>query len=83
MDNVNTVSEQIDGMAEELMRVKNIVSSSVENLATVTQQNAAATEETSASMETVLDLVNDCSKKIGNLIDTSSDLRGRVQKFKI
>jgi methyl-accepting chemotaxis protein len=83
MDNVNTVSEQIDGMAEELMRVKNIVSSSVENLATVTQQNAAATEETSASMETVLDLVNGCSKEIENLLDTSNDLKGHVQKFKI
>jgi hypothetical protein len=34
-------------------------------------------------METVLDLVNDCSGKIGNLLDTSNDLKGHVQKFKL
>jgi methyl-accepting chemotaxis protein len=83
MDNVKDVSGQIDEMAEELMRVKDIVSSSVSNLAAITEQNAAATEETSASMEMVLDLVNDCSKDIGNLLDTSNDLKGHVQKFKL
>jgi methyl-accepting chemotaxis protein len=83
MDKVKDVSGQIDGMAEELMRVKDIVSNAVSNLAAVTEQNAAATEETSASMETVLDLVSECSKNIGNLLDTSNDLKGHVQKFKL
>jgi methyl-accepting chemotaxis protein len=83
MDNVKKVSEQIDDMAEELMRVKDVVATSVSNLAAVTAQNAAATEETSASMETVLDLINGCSKDIDNLLDTSKDLKGHVQKFKL
>jgi methyl-accepting chemotaxis protein len=83
MDNVKKVSEQIDDMAEELMRVKDVVATSVSNLAAVTAQNAAATEETSASMETVLDLINGCSKDIDNLLDTSKDLKGHVEKFKL
>jgi methyl-accepting chemotaxis protein len=83
MDNVKNVSEQIDGMAEELMRVKDVVSISVLNLTSVTEQNAAATQETSASMENVLELVNDCSKEIGNLLDTSNDLKEHVQRFKL
>jgi methyl-accepting chemotaxis protein len=83
MDNVKTVSGQIDDVAENLIRVKDVVSSSVANLAAITEQNAAATEETSASMEVVLDLVNECSKDIGNLLDTSNDLKGHVQKFKL
>jgi methyl-accepting chemotaxis protein len=83
MDNVKEVSGQIDEMAEELMRVKDIVSNSVSNLAAVTEQNAAATEETSASMEVVLDLVSECSKNIGNLLDTSKDLKEHVQRFKL
>jgi methyl-accepting chemotaxis protein len=83
MDNVKNVSEQIDDMAEELMRVKDVVSTSVTNLAAITAQNAAATEETSASMETVLDLINGCSKDIDNLLNTSNDLKGHVQRFKL
>jgi methyl-accepting chemotaxis protein len=83
MDNVESVSEQINTLAEELIRVKNIVANSVSNLAAVTQQSAAATQETSANMQTVLGLVGDCSGEINNLLDTSNDLKRHVQQFKL
>jgi methyl-accepting chemotaxis protein len=83
MDNVESVSEQINTLAEELIRVKDIVASSVSNLAAVTQESAAATQETSANMETVLGLVSDCSNEIDNLLHTSEDLKSHVQRFKI
>jgi methyl-accepting chemotaxis protein len=83
MDNVKSVSEQIDTLAEELTVVKNIVTNSVSNLAAVTQQSAAATEETSANMQMVMSLVNDCAGDVSNLLDTSNDLKEHVQRFKI
>jgi methyl-accepting chemotaxis protein len=83
MDRVKSVSEQINDQAEELIRVKNIVASSVSNLAAVTEESAAATEETSANMQMVLSLVNDCAEVINNLLDTSNDLKGHVQKFQV
>jgi methyl-accepting chemotaxis protein len=61
--------------------VKNIVTSSVINLTSVTQESAAATEETSANMQIVLGLVNDCSGEIRQLLNTSKDLKGHVQRF--
>jgi methyl-accepting chemotaxis protein len=81
MDHVKSVSEQIDTLAEELVRVKNIVTNSVTSLTSVTQESAAATEETSANMQIVLGLVNDCSDEIRQLLNTSKDLKGHVQKF--
>jgi methyl-accepting chemotaxis protein len=83
MDNVGTVSEQINNLAEELIRVKDIVAGSVSNLASVTEQSAAATQETSASMQAVLTLVSDCSGEINHLLDTSKDLKNHVQQFKL
>jgi methyl-accepting chemotaxis protein len=83
MDHVKTVSEQINEQAEELIRVKNIVANSVSNLAAVTEESAAATEETSANMQMVLSLVNDCADVINHLLDTSSDLKNHVQKFQV
>jgi methyl-accepting chemotaxis protein len=82
MDNVKTVSEQINSLAEELIGVKNIVASSVSNLAAVTQESAAATQETSANMQMVLSLVDGCSGEIDNLLNTSNDLKNHVQRFK-
>jgi methyl-accepting chemotaxis protein len=81
MDHVKSVSEQIDALAEELVRVKNIVTNSVTSLTSVTQESAAATEETSANMQIVLELVNDCSSEIRQLLNTSKDLKGHVQRF--
>lgn len=83
MDNVGTVSEQINSLAEELIRVKDIVANSVSNLASVTEQSAAATEETSASMQAVLNLVSDCSGEIHQLLNTSNDLKNHVEQFKL
>jgi methyl-accepting chemotaxis protein len=83
MENVESVSEQINMLAEELISVKDIVANSVTNLAAVTEESAAATQETSANMEMVLTLVNDCSGEINNLLNTSNDLKNHVQRFKL
>jgi methyl-accepting chemotaxis protein len=83
MDHVEKVSEQINSLAEELIRVKDIVANSVSNLASVTEESAAATQETSANMQTVLNLVNDCSGEIDHLLKTSNDLKNHVQQFKL
>jgi methyl-accepting chemotaxis protein len=83
MDGVESVSEQINTLAEELIRVKDIVANSVSSLAAVTEESAAATQETSANMETVLGLVDDCSGDIDHLLQTSEDLKNHVERFKL
>jgi methyl-accepting chemotaxis protein len=80
---VESVSEQINMLAEELISVKDIVASSVTNLAAITEESAAATQETSANMQTVLNLVGDCSGEINHLLNTSNDLKNHVQRFKL
>jgi methyl-accepting chemotaxis protein len=83
MDNVKAVSEQIDTLAGELTVVKNIVTNSVSSLASVTQQSAAATQETSASMQMVTSLVNECAGEVLRLLNTSNALKQNVQRFQL
>ena len=61
--------------------VKNEVMSSMENLAAIAQENAAGTQETSASMAELGDIVGDCYTATGELVDIAKNMNENINKF--
>ena len=56
---------------------------SVESLAAIAQENAAGTEETSASMVELSQIVNDCNQYTSKLVGLSQELQDDIGKFKL
>ena len=83
---VDNVTESIEGLAdkvEDLNGLKNSVTESVESLAAIAQENAAGTEETSASMVELSQIVNDCTQKTSKLVGLASNLKNDIGKFRL
>ena len=73
------ISEQI----ETINKSKDSVYSNLENLAAISEENAANTEETSASMVELTNMVTQCQDALGTLTDISDALMGDVNRFKL
>ena len=56
---------------------------SVEQLAAIAEENAASTEETSASMTELRDIVKQCHDETQKLVKISSDLNAHTKHFKL
>ena len=81
---VTHVASAIDNIYTEvdsINQVKNEVMSSMENLAAIAQENAAGTQETSASMAELGDIVGDCYTATGELVDIAKNMNENINKF--
>ena len=80
---VNLAMEKIEEEMKQLLIIKDSVFSSVENLAAIAEENAASTEETSASMLSLAGIVDESHVAIEELVDLSSQLDESVKVFKL
>ena len=68
---------------DALIDAKDGIATSASNLSAVSEENAAATEETSASMQTLKSSIDECVVEVDSLADMSRDLSLEVAKFKL
>lgn len=80
---VEGVTVEIGSQTKELDELKQIVADSVNNLASIVQENAASTEETSASMQLVAEGIEECSKDTRFLVELSEQQNEETMKFKL
>lgn len=80
---ISSVSKNIFEQTESLEQQKDIINGVVEQLAAISEENAASTQETSASMQTLSDAIADCKQDTSVLIDLSNELTNQINKFKI
>ena len=81
---ISNVTNAVDGISKEIESIdhaKNKVYDSLENLAAISEENAASTQETSATMTHLSELVNQCDNAVGELGGISDSLEGNVKKF--
>ena len=81
IQNVTGAVDSISGEIENINHAKNVVYNSLESLAAISEENAASTQETSATMTQLSELVNDCDNSLGKLGSISDSLEGNVKKF--
>ena len=78
------VTTTVDGISKEIGSIdqaKNQVYDDLENLAAISEENAASAQETSATMAHLSELVNECNSAVGELGEISDSLDGNVKKF--
>ena len=83
-EEVTNVTNAVDGIAMEIESIdqsKDKVYGNLESLAAISEENAASTQETSATMTHLSELVNECDSAVGELGDISDSLEGNVKKF--
>ena len=83
VNNVVTAIESISTEVESLDKLKGEVLGSAESLAAIAQENAASTEETSASMMELGEIVNDCNAKTQQLVNIADSMEENVHKFRV
>ncbi len=80
---VEDVTKEIGGQTGVLDSLRRLVADSVNNLASIVQENAASTEETSASMQLVAEGIEECSKDTQSLVELSERQSEETMKFKL
>jgi methyl-accepting chemotaxis protein len=80
---VNNAIGSIENEMQQLLSIKDSVYVTVENLAAIAQENAASTEETSASMTSLTSIVDECLVATEQLEKLASELDESVKVFKI
>ncbi len=83
ISSVETVSKEIGAQTEKLDSLKQIVTDSVNNLASVVEENAASTEETSASMTLLSQTIGECTEDTLLLVELSQRQHRETEKFKL
>lgn len=78
-DGVNRIRDIMDVLEEQ----KNTVTASVEQLASIAEENAASTEETSASMAELQNIVKECHEQTQRLVDISGELNKYTNHFQL
>ena len=81
---ISNVITAVDGISKEIESIdyaKNQVYGDLENLAAISEENAASAEQTSATMAHLSELVNECNSAVGELGEISDSLDGNVKKF--
>lgn len=76
---VNSISEEI----EEINNAKDGVLGGLDSLSAIAEQNATSTEETSASMTELGEIVRECNAGAQKLVEIAEDINSNVQKFKL
>lgn len=67
----------------ELEAIKSDVNDVIEQLAAISQENAASTEETSAYLQLLIDDISDCKSETKDLTDLSTSLKAETDKFSL
>lgn len=80
---VEDVTKEIGGQTGVLDSLRRLVADSVNNLASIVQENAASTEETSASMQLVAEGIEECSQDTQSLVELSERQSEETMKFKL
>lgn len=81
---IGEVSSAVDNIRGEIGKINDLKSdilSAVQNLASIAQQNAASTEETSASMQELRHIVSECSGEVDRIITMSKGLSQNIEVF--
>ena len=82
MNTVSVASKEIFDQTSSINNLKNGVSSVIEQLAAIAEENAASTQETSASMYTLTENIDRCKDETTVLSDLSEQLNEQTRKFK-
>lgn len=80
---VGEVTKEIGGQTEILNSLKQIVTDSVNSLASVVEENAASTEETSASMMMLSQTIGECTEDTQGLVELSHRQNEQASKFQL
>ncbi len=80
---VSRATMDIAGQMDTLIDAKDGIATTASNLSAVSEENAAATQETSASMQTLKSSIEECVVEVDSLADMSRDLSLEVAKFKL
>lgn len=80
---VEEVTRQIGGQTEILNSLKEIVTDSANSLASVVEQNAASTQETSASMTLLSQTIDECTEDTQGLVELSRRQNDQASKFRL
>ena len=80
---VEEVTNDIGSQTEILNSLKQIVTDSVNNLASVVEQSAASTQETSASMALLSQTMGDCSEDTQGLVELSHRQNKEAGRFQL
>ena len=87
LDNeIMSVNEAIDGIKGEMAHInelKSVVIGSVESLAAIAEENAASTEETSASMAELSNIIGICNGETIKLAELAEGLHNSIKTFKL
>lgn len=81
---ISNVIDAVDGIAEEIAVVdqaKNKVYGNLESLAAISEEYAASTQQTSATMTQISELVDECDNTVGRLGEISHSLESNVNRF--
>ncbi|MCM1217064.1 MAG: methyl-accepting chemotaxis protein [Lachnospiraceae bacterium] len=76
---IDTISRQIDSIEQ----YKSGVIESVDGLSEISQNNAASTEETAATMDQLTQIVIGCKEATAELVKIATELRQNTQKFQL
>ena len=82
MDSVSVASKEILDQTSSINNLKNGVSCVIEKLAAIAEENAASTQETSASMYSLTENIDRCKDETTVLSDLSEQLNEQTSKFK-
>lgn len=84
VNNVVTAIESISTEVESLDKLKGeVLRQCRKSGSDLAQENAASTEETSASMVELGEIVNDCNTKTQQLVDIADSMEENVHKFHV
>lgn len=87
LDNeIVSVNEAIDGIKGEMAHIndlKAVVMGSVESLAAIAEENAASTEETSAAMAELSNIIDVCNGETRKLAELAEGLDNSIRTFKL
>lgn len=79
VDNIDVISRQIDSIEN----YKNGVIESIDGLSEISQNNAASTQETAATMDQLAQIVAECRTATGDLVRIANELSDNAKKFKL
>lgn len=81
---IGEVRKAVDNIKTEMGTLNNLkenVLFSVQSLATIAEQNAASTQETSAAMQEIGNIVTECASGVDSIIETSENLDSSMKVF--
>lgn len=89
-ENLNSEIKEVLQMVRKILEnenhlesVKNNVQNSMESLAAIAEENAASTEETSATLHALSEIIDKCEKDTKELVQVSKDLTVQIGTFKL